>query len=51
MLLPFSIRVAECYLLGKELFIRLTVRVFSGRWSNFVSVLLSLLILRVGCEM
>ena len=36
---------------GKELFIRLTVRVFRGRWSNFVCVLLSLLVLRVGCGM
>ena len=33
---------------GKELFIQLTVRVFRGRWSNFVCVLLSLLVLRVG---
>ena len=45
MLLPFSIRVVD-HLFGKELFIRLTVRVFRGRWSNFVSVLLSLLVLR-----
>ena len=36
---------------GKELFIRLTIRVFHGRWSNFVCVLLSLLVLRVGCGM
>ena len=27
---------------GEELFIRLTVRVFHGRWSNFVCVILSL---------
>ena len=31
--------------------IRLTVRVFRGRWSNFVCVLLSLLVLKVGCGM
>ena len=46
MLLPFVIRVAE----GKELF-SLSVRVFRGHWSNFVCVLLSLLVLRVGCGM
>ena len=39
------------HLFGKELFIRLTVRVFRGRWSNFVYFLLSLLLLRVGCGM
>ena len=50
MLLPFAIRVAEC-LFRKELFIRLTVRVFRGRWSNFVCFLLSLLVLRVRCGM
>ena len=33
----------------KELFIRLTVRVFRGRWSNFVCVLLSLMVLNAGC--
>ena len=51
MLLPFSIRVAEYRLFGKELFIRLTVRVFRGCLSNFVCVLLSFLVLRVGCGM
>ena len=50
MLLPFSIRVAEWPPVGKELFIRLTVRVSRGSWSNFVCVL-SLLILKVGCGM
>ena len=40
MLLPFSIRVAEWPPVGKELLIRLPVRVFRGRWSNFVCVLL-----------
>ena len=41
------------HLFGKELFIRLliTVRVFRGRWPIFVCVLLSLLVLRVGCGM
>ena len=36
---------------GEELFIRFTVDVFPERLSNFVSVLLFLLILRVGCGM
>ena len=49
MLLLFAIRVAKYHLLGKELFIRFTVRVFRDRLSNFVCVLLSLLVLRVGC--
>ena len=33
-------------------FVRLTVRVFRGRWSTFVCVLLSLLVLEwgVGCD-
>ena len=48
MLLPFSIGVASDHLFVKELFNWLTVRVFRGRWSNFVSVILSLLVLRVG---
>ena len=48
MLLPFSI---DDHLFGKKLFIRFTVRAFRGRWSNFVCVLLSLLVLRVGCGM
>ena len=53
--------VPQCYILclyvyglkhyGKELFIRLTVCVFHGRLSNFVCVLLSLLVMRVGCGM
>ena len=34
---------------GKELIIQFTVRVFRGRLSNFVCVLLFLLVLRVGC--
>ena len=38
MLLPFSSRVADDHLFGKELFIRLTIRVFRGRLSNFVGV-------------
>ena len=45
MVLPFSIRVTELPLFGKELFIRLAVRVFT------LCVLLSLLVLRVGCGM
>ena len=36
------------HLFGKELLIRLTVRVFRGRLSNFICVL-SLLVLRIGC--
>ena len=51
MLLAFSIRELNDHLFGKELFIRLTVHVFRGRWTNFVSVLLSLLVLRVGFGM
>ena len=51
MLLTFTIRVAKDHLFGKKLFLRLTVRVFPGRWSNFVCVLLSLLVLRMGCGM
>ena len=49
MLLPFSL---YDHLFGKELFIRLTVRVFRGRRSNFVCVLLSHLVLRwdVRCD-
>ena len=37
--------------LGKSCFFRFTVRVFRERLSNFVCVLLSLLVLRVGCGM
>ena len=37
--------------LGEKLFIRFTVRVFRGRLSNFVCVLLSLLVFSVGCGM
>ena len=44
MLLPFS-------MFEKDLYIRFTVRVFRGRWSNYACVLLSLLVLRVGCGM
>ena len=51
MLLPFSIRQLNDNLFGKELFIRFNVRVFRRRWSNFACVLLSLLVLRVGCGM
>ena len=51
MLLLFSIRVAERLLFGKELFFRFTVRVFREHLSIFVCVLLSLLIMRVGCGM
>ena len=53
MLLLFAIRVAEWndHMFGKRLFIRFTVRVFRGRLSNFMCVLLSLLVLRVGCGM
>ena len=46
-----------CYLTQKYLFkyyllfILLTVLVFRERWSNVVCVLLSLLVLRVGCGM
>ena len=36
---------------GKSCSFGLTVRVFRGRWLNFVSVPLSLLVLRVGCGM
>ena len=52
MLLPFSIRIADNHLFENELFIRLNERAFRGRWSNFVYVLLSLLVLRwdVGCD-
>ena len=35
----------------ERLFIRLTARVCRGRWTNFVRVLLSLSVLRVGCRM
>ena len=37
--------------LGKSCSFGETVRVFCGRWSNFVCVLLSLLVLRVECGM
>ena len=49
MLRLFLIGVAEGPPVGKGLFIRFTVSVFRGRLSNFVCVLLSLLVLRVGC--
>ena len=54
MLLLFSIRVTELppiCLFGKELFIRLTVRVFRARLSNFVCVFFFPLVLRVGSRM
>ena len=51
MLLPFSIRIAEWPLFEKDLLIRLAVRVYRGRWSNFVCVLLSHFVLRVGWDM
>ena len=52
MLLPFSIREAEWQPVWvKAVHSGLTVRVFRGRWSNIVCVLLSLLVLRVGCGM
>ena len=35
--------------LGKSCSFGFSVRVFRGRLSNFVGVLLSLLVLRVGC--
>ena len=38
-------------LFGKELFIRVTVRVFRVRLSNFVCVHLGLSVLWVGCGM
>ena len=38
MLLPLSIRVAECPPVWEKLFIRLTVRAFRGRWSNVLCV-------------
>ena len=47
----FQLGQLNDHLFGKELFIRLTVRVIRGRSSNFVCVLLSLLVLRVGCGM
>ena len=37
--------------LGKSVHLVITVRVFRGRSSNFVCVLVSLLVLRVGCGM
>ena len=46
-----SAYLVPLHMFGKEPFIRLTVRVFRGRWSNFERVLLSLLILRVDCGM
>ena len=49
MLLLFSIRVAEHHLFGKELFIGFPVCVFHGHLSNFVCILLFLLVLGVGC--
>ena len=52
MLLLFLNRVAERPpVLEKVLFIRFTVRVFRGHLSNLVCVLLSLLVLRIGCGM
>ena len=51
MLLLFLIRVLNDHLFGKEQFIQFTVHVFHGHLSNFVCVLLSILVLRVGCGM
>ena len=53
MLLLFVIRVTYLndHLFGKELFIWFPVRVFQECLSNFVCVLLALLVLRVGCGM
>ena len=51
MLLLFSIRVPERTPVWKELFIGYSARVFRGRLSNVICVLLSLLVLRVGCRM
>ena len=41
--------VLSDHLFGEELFIWFTVHVFRGRLSNFVYVLLSLLVLRISC--
>ena len=49
MLLLVLIREMYVHLFGKELFIRFTMRVFRGRLSNFVCVLLPLLVFRGGC--
>ena len=51
MLLLFSIRVSERPPVWERGVYRFTVRVFRGRLSNFVCVLLSLLVFRVGCGM
>ena len=47
MLPLFAIMQLNDHLFGRELFIRFTVHVFRGRLSDFVCVLLSLLVLRV----
>ena len=49
MLLLFSVKELHDHLFGKELFILFTVPVFRDCLSIFVCVLLSLLVLRVGC--
>ena len=51
MLLLFQLWYLNDHLFGKELFIRFTLRVFRERLLVFVCVLLSLLVLRVGCGM
>ena len=43
--------LAEWPPVGEKLFVQFTVCVFRGRLLNFVCVLLSLLVLRVGCRM
>ena len=49
MLLLFLLSRLNDRLFGKELFIRYSVRVFRERLSILVCVLLSLLVMRVGC--
>ena len=51
MLLTFSIRVAALPPVWEGAIHFVNCTVFRGRWSNFVCVLLSLLVLRVGCGM
>ena len=49
MLQMYSIIEKHCRLFGKELYIRFTVRAIRKLY-QFVRVLLSLLVLRMGCE-
>ena len=44
----FQLGYLNDHLFGKELFVRFTVRVFRELLSNFVCVILSLLVLGVG---